>query len=249
MGTCARCGNFICSACATQKGDQTLCPTCAGLVDAGREPTPWEQREELGWRSGWWRTAKKVLIEPEKFWKTVRPHAPWQEALWFGWLVVVAAAAIAIPFELLQAGQMKELIETFGKDLPKDVRTLLWSWGGPGAAIGIQVVSTALYPVWLLINAAIVHVFAMLAGASKNGFGATVRALAYASVPNVFAGIPYVGGLCGLYVIVLEVWALYKIQETTLARALIAVLAPLVLLCCCIVGVGIAAVAMVARGN
>jgi hypothetical protein len=249
VGTCARCGNFICGACATQKGDQTLCPTCAGLEDAGREPTPWERREELGWRSGWWRTAKKVLIEPEKFWKTVRPHAPWQEALWFGWLVVLAAAAISIPFQLLQAGQLNQLIDTFGKNLPKELRSVLATSGGPGAAIAIQVASAALYPVSLLINAAIVHVFAMMAGASKNGFGATVRALAYASVPAVFSGIPLVGGLCGLYAIVLEVWALYKIQETTLASAVIAVVAPIVLICCCGVGVGIAVVAMVTRGH
>jgi hypothetical protein len=255
VGTCARCGAFICSACRHVKGDQVLCSTCAGRDDAGYEPTPWERRAELGLPRAWWETAKRVLMEPEKFWRSVRPKAPWQDALWFGWLVVVLAAAIAIPFQLLQMGQLRDAIQKLtGPELglPPEVRKVLLYWGGESGAlstVAMQVAGVALYPVVLLITAAIIHVFAMLAGASKNGFGATVRALAYASVPNVFAGIPFVGGLCGIYVIVLEVWGVLRMQETTMLRALIAVVGPLLLLCCCATGGIIAAIAMISHGH
>ncbi len=81
---------------------------------------------------------------------------------------------------------------------------------------------------------------------AKNGYFATLRVLAYAAATTILGLIPCVGVLVGLYGLVLVTLGLASVQETSLGRAAAAVLAPLVLLCCCGIGVAILGAGFVA---
>ncbi len=47
VGTCARCGNYLCAVCKTRWRDGTLCPACVGRALEGGEGQP--QRKRLQW--------------------------------------------------------------------------------------------------------------------------------------------------------------------------------------------------------
>jgi hypothetical protein len=111
-----------------------------------------------------------------------------------------------------------------------------------GGAVGILIGYIIVYPVMLIVGAAITHLFAMMFGAAKNGFNATARVFAYATAPYLLGWIPCCGGIVApIYAMVLTIWGLGRAQETTMVRAALAVLAFPVLLCCCALGIGVIA--------
>ncbi len=73
----------------------------------------------------------------------------------------------------------------------------------------------------------------MLFGAAKNGYGATVRALCYAQGPNLFGIIPCFGFLAWIYSLVLAIFGISSLQETSTGKAAGIVLLPIVVLICC----------------
>jgi hypothetical protein len=117
-----------------------------------------------------------------------------------------------------------------------------------GAHIAMQIWSTALriilWPIGMFIGAALVHLFCIVFGCAANGFWATFRALAYAQAPVIFfvlAPLPYFGWwiispVAFVFIIVLDIWAVMRLQETTAGKAAAAVLATPVLACCCCCG-------------
>jgi hypothetical protein len=203
-----------------------------GALPGGRQLTPWERRSELGAVKGFFETWKLSVFSPQRFFPTVRPDVPWTEALFYGWIVHAITVVLTLPFVGL--GMFTMMIP---RNLPSDAqsqqveqlsRAIAGAFG-----VGPVLASLVLYPLLVIIGAAILHLFAMILGAAKNGWNATMRALCYASGPNVFTILPCVGILAGLYVLVLEVLALMGLQETTTGKAVAIVLAPVLLACCC----------------
>jgi hypothetical protein len=203
-----------------------------GSFPGGRELTPWERRREVGAVKGFFETWKLSVLSPQRFFPTVRPDVPWTEALFYGWIVHAITVVLTLPFVGLGMASMmlpQNLPSDFSSEQMETIRRVIAGGVGIGPVLGTLV----LYPLLVIIGAAILHLFAMIFGAAKNGWGATVRALCYASGPNVFTIIPCVGLLAAIYVVVLEVLALMGLQETTVGKAVAIVLAPVILACCC----------------
>jgi hypothetical protein len=211
-------------------------PGSFGPGAAVREDTPWERRATVGWLSGLYETWKRTIFSPQIFWATVKPNGSWTDALIYAWILFGIGLLLSAPLGQLGLGRWgyQAALEQL-RDLPPGVRTMLESYG-TGFGV-LQLVFTAvLYPLGLIIYAAIQHLFCLLFGAGKNGYYATFRVLAYASATNVLGTLPCIGFIAGIYGMVLVIFGLASVQETTLGRAAAAVLVPVLLVFCCICG-------------
>ncbi len=240
---CPRCGNFTCTEC--NPGGNSLCPACVALSGQSveTEPTPWERRAEIGFVQGFFQTWKKSLFEPSTFWRTVQPEGPQLDAVLYAWLIAAFTALLNVPMQWLSNASLKATLEKVAGmgDQFKGLNKVLELLGSAplGVAVGIAVITIVMFPIGLVISAGLAYLGGMLFGASDKGYGATLRAFAYAHSSNVFTFIPIVGGLAGIWTLVSEIWAIKDIQRTTGVRAAASVLWVVVVLCCC-AGVGAA---------
>jgi hypothetical protein len=199
-------------------------------------------------------TWKQTMTSPERFWSSVKPDGRWEDALLYAWVLgaisLVVGAILKLPFQGLIADQVRrslDMARSMG-NIPPEAQRLLEAF--LGARVGFQlwgvVVQLILFPVILLIHAALVHLFCILFGCATNGFWATFRALSYAQAPIVFVAlqaVPCLGTVltvaASVYIIVLQIWGIMRLQETSGGKAAAAVLAIFVIACCCVCGVGI----------
>jgi hypothetical protein len=211
-------------------------PGSMGPGPAVREDTPWERRATIGWFTGLFETWKRTLFSPQPFWSSVKPNASWTDALFYAWILFAVGLLVSLPLDAVGFGALGSQSFIDQLKLPPDVRSNLHNAlarTGFGLA---KLFPFVLYPVLLILWAAIVHLFAMLFGAAKNGYFATFRVMAYASAPTVFSGFPCFGFLCFLYTLVLAILGISSVQETSLGRATATVLGPLAIVCCCVGG-------------
>ena len=224
-------------------------PGAPGPNALARSAVPWEERGQRGIFGAFFENVKMVLTQPEQFWSRMRPDGALSDGLFFAWICFAINGLLNIPMQLLSTalnrGQMDEFMKAT-RDLPPEARRFVQQYMGfilGGGTIGVVIGQIIVYPVMMIISAAILHLFAMIFGVSKNGFNATARVVGYAQAPYVLGWIPCCGGLvAAIWTIVMQCWGLARAQESTTGRAVLAVLAPIVLLCCC-VGGGIALVA------
>ena len=221
-------------------------PGSFGPGPAVREDTPWERRATVGWWSGLFETWKRTLFNPQAFWPTVKPNGSWTDAVLYAWIVFTAGVLVSAPFSALGFGSFgvqSALDQLSG--LPPGARDALarMAVGASGFRLGFSIL---LYPLGLIIWAAILHLFCMLFGVAKNGYFATLRVLAYAGATSIVGLLPCLGVVASLYSLVLVVLGLSSVQESSLGRAAAAVLAPLVLVCCCAAGVAILGAGVIA---
>ena len=228
-------------------------PGSSGPGPALREDTPWERRATLGLWTGFFETWKRAVFSPPLFWPTVRPDAPWMDAVLYAWILATVGGLLSIPLGALGMGSfgMQQALDSMGS-LPPGTRDAIRNAVARGG-VGQVIFAIVLYPLILIIWAAIQHLFCMLFGVAKNGYFATLRVLAYAASPGVFSFIPCVGHLASLYTLVLIILGLSSVQESSLGRASAAVLVPLLLVCCCaavgvVLGAG-AIAAMLSHGQ
>jgi hypothetical protein len=217
-------------------------PAGGAPIPGHRELTPWERRRELGFVRGLWETWRRSVFSPKQFFPTVRPDLPWTEALFYAWILHAITVVASLPF--IGFGFFSPTLPPGMGDDPQISQALKAMSGGVG--IGQALTSLVLYPLGLLIGAAIYHLIAMLFGAAENGYGATVRALCYSLGPNILGLSVYVFFLLGIciglfaavYASILLILALASLQNTTVGKATaIVVLPDLLFLCCCAIGI------------
>lgn len=199
-----------------------------------REDTPWERRGELGFLQGLWLTWKSSLFAPEKFWATVKPDGKWTDALLYGWIMT----ALALPLNLLnvwlQRFQLEQTMQQAQK-MPEQFQKFVEMFTGK-TGMAMMVGSVLVYPLFIIIYGAILHLFCMVWGAGKNGMWATVRVLAYAAGPAALQGVPCVGAAAAIYSLILMGWGIYRVQETTVGRAVGVLVSVFLVVCCCACG-------------
>jgi hypothetical protein len=238
---CPNCGKQVNVAAAEGQGGPVgpgVLPPPSGQGEGQRGPTPWEDRASLGAGRGLLETWKQSMLNPDAFFRRVRPDGPVSDALFFGWISSAIGLGLSLPFQLLGArGRAVELPPDFEQYRP--VLEAFTSTSGMGGSI---IAGLLFYPVAIFIGAAFIHLFCLLLGASKNGYWATFRVLAYAGGPAIFSWVPCVGALAGLYSLVLAVFGIMHVQETSGGRATAAALGPMILLCCCC-GLAVAGIA------
>src|SRR6266852_5646359 len=173
-------------------------------------------------------------------------HGPWQDSMYYAWIIVGIGALIQVPLRSLQSAQIRRVLEQLQdsmKNIPPDaqdaINRVLDHLGGASLASGIFgfIMTLIFYPVLLFIGSAILHLFCMLFGCAKNGYWATFRVSAYATSPLVFYGIPCLGFIAWVYSLVLSILGIARVQDSTVGRATAAALSPVVLSCCCCCGV------------
>lgn len=218
----------------------------------GRGPTPWERRSELGVVSAFFQTWKEVMTDPAGFFSRAQPSAPIWDAILYAWIVSAFSALINLPVNLLtnsrgmpsqdlsqMTPQMREQMER--------MMELLQIFQNPKSLVAYTVFNIVFYPIAIILSAALIHLFCLMWGASKNGFGATVRVLCYASSP-MLAGFWFLMAIAIIYVIVVEIIGFMKMQETSGGRAAGVVFSPVLLCCCCFCLAGVFAGMAAASG-
>lgn len=83
----------------------------------------------------------------------------------------------------------------------------------------------------LFVSAGVVHLILMMVGGARHGFGTTVRVFCYAYAPQIFAVVPFIGGIVGtIWMVVVAIIGLREAHETDGWKAGVAVLTPFVLM-------------------
>lgn len=242
---CPRCGAFTCAEC--NPDGRSLCPACqqvTGTSSAQIRPTPWERRAELGLVQALWQTWKETIFEPGNFCTSLDPQGPALDAFFYGWIITAIGGLVQIPFLILNFAQTQaqfQQLERSMKDVPAPVQAFFDLFTGNPVVIALVlgVAAGVLFPLSALLSGALTHLGVRMVGGTQNPFSTTLRCVCYANAPGVLAGIPVIGSLVGIYVVVLEVWSLREAHKLTTGRAVIAVLWPVVLFCCCGVGLAI----------
>lgn len=249
-GTCPRCGNFVCGRC--ELDDAKQCPACVKLVGAtNRVVLPWERRAELGVIQAFFAQAKLAVLKPGEYVSGITPDGSWRDAFFFGWLVSAFVGVVTIPYNAFnfwsQGAQMKQSLAPLGNgDTIRSILSL-YEWLGAHAFVGalaLGVYTVVIYPPMFFLNSGAQHLGLSFAGVTdRKPFAATMRASAYGHAVNVLLAIPVIGGIAGIYSLVLQVWALRSVHNTTTLKAVIASLWLSLVLGCCggVVGIGVAA--------
>ncbi len=250
-GTCSRCGNFVCGRC--ELDDAKQCPACVALVGAStRVVLPWERRAELGVVKAFFDQAKLAVLKPGQYVSGITPDGSWRDAFFFGWLVSAFVGVVTIPYNTFnfwsQGAQMKQSLAPLGNG--EGIRSIvnLYEWLGAHplvAAVAMSLYTVAVYPPMFFLNSGAQHLGLALAGVTdRKPFNATMRASAYGHAVNVLLAIPVIGGIAGIYSLVLQVWALRSVHNTTTLKAVVASLWLSIVLGCC---GGVAAVGFAAK--
>lgn len=98
--------------------------------------------------------------------------------------------------------------------------------------MAIIVIAPLFAIVSIFFTSAVYHVCLKIFGGANNGYEATFRAINYGSSAQVLGVIPIVGSVvAGIWALVLNIIGLKEMHKTTYARAILAVLLP-VIICC-----------------
>ncbi|MFT3708893.1 MAG: YIP1 family protein [Archangium sp.] len=228
-------------------------PPAAPAAPVVRGPVPWEQRDQLGLFPAFWAQLKETILEPTRFWQTVRPEGSAGDPFFYAWLITAIAGIGGIPYNAfnfwIQKNQFKTLPPSMLNDpgMKQFMSIFEWLWTHPFlAAGGTAVLMIVMFPVNFAIHAGLVHLGTMIFGLRKGDFTTTVRALGYASAPNILMVIPIVGGFAGFYTLVLQVWGLRDMHEGTTGKAIGSVIWYTLLLVCCVMCGAMAAVMSIA---
>jgi hypothetical protein len=179
------------------------------------------------------------MFAPSTFWSRVRPAGPPVDALLFAWILYVAAQVLSVPFALFQPGAatLEQILRQSALQDPRFNGALEQTAHlGAVASLGMLAVQALLFPVFLVIAAAILHLFALLFDSAKNGYWATFRVAAYACAPVVFGFYFCLTFLAFIYAVVLTILGLTQVQDTSAGKATATVLTPFAASCFCCCG-------------
>jgi phage FluMu protein Com len=201
-----------------------------------RPGLPWENKpQSVG---TWWETTKLCLMQPTYAFNIMRQYGGMGQPMVF--------CAIGLGFGVV--GQMLWYLPLI---IIGGIAAGGNNAGGDEIAvmIGTQVVSQLVSAVFsvaigstvgLLIAAAIGHVCLMIVGGARQQYETTLRVIGYAQGSTAWLNvIPVVGGLVAfVWLIVIEIIGFAQAHETTMGKAALAVLLPIIVcFVCLLVGV------------
>lgn len=196
---------------------------------------PWDRRAEIGFFTGLVDTTLQVLSKPRAFFGRMAPEGGLGGPLLYGVLVgyvgLLATAVYDATFEALVGRQSPDL--GLG---PEFDRALTMLQGGPGLLVQV-LIGPFVLAAGLFLTAGLNHLGLTLLGGARRDFEATFRVVAYSRAASIVSLLP----LCGPFVAVVwsavaSVIGLQTVHETTLGKAVAAVLLPVALACCCCLG-------------
>jgi hypothetical protein len=272
LAKCSRCTQTF----QTERLGEQFCPFCGAAVmiagapgapalggpipipggpgDAQDQDAPVDRPADHG---GWFAAAvatwKQSVLAPNVFFARLRPGPDTGGALGYAVAVLLVggffAGAVSILQGALQRGQYAQLESQLGQ-LPPEARSIIL---GMLHFIQPSLSSLVIIPlisvVGFFVNAALFHLALMIVGGNKQGFTATLRALAFAQGPALFNVLPFCGSaIGGIWTLVLNVMGLSALHRVGVGRVIGAYAVLLFGLCClCIVPIGVAAGVMFSR--
>ena len=180
---------------------------------------PWEQRETYGVLNGLYLTVKGVLLAPGEFFHRMPTRLGLAQPLLFAVVLGVVGAFFSWMWTLTGSSLQVLVQENFEEAVRAPIYSFLAFLFSPVAvAVGVA------------IKAAVLHLALMLLGGNRLGFEATFRVAAYGEATSILALLPFCGSVIGVvWALVVTVVGLYSIHETDPWRAVLAVLAPMLL--------------------
>jgi hypothetical protein len=179
---------------------------------------PWERRERFGFLNGLYLTVKDVLLTPRTFFHRMPTQVGLAQPLYFALVLGVVAAFFGWMWSL--AGSSLQMF--VAEDLEEVVRGPLYSF----LAFLFSPVTVAIL---VFLKAGLIHLVLMLVGGNKLGFEATFRVSAYGEAASILALLPFCGSILGIvWSLFITIVGLYSIHETDPWRAVLAVIAPMV---------------------
>lgn len=200
----------------------------AGTEEARIGP-PWEERDGVGMLVAFARTVEQSAMGPLGFFRSLRLRGNVLDAALYG----IGIVAITALVQLLWSTMVVPLpFYLFGKvggiSLPEVATLAAVSWLN-------LIFAPLVWAATFLILAGLIHFGLALLGAAKHPFETTFRIMCYAATPLLLMLVPFCGEPIGkVWMVALLVIGIRECHETTTGYALVAVLAPMVLLfgCC-----------------
>ncbi|MFB0507358.1 MAG: YIP1 family protein [Thermodesulfobacteriota bacterium] len=173
---------------------------------------PWEDLEELGFFEALLTTLKEVLLSPTQFYRRMPTRGGFKHPLIFGLILGVLGGVLGLAWQrvfMLRIGQSPGITTTH--------------------LVGITIGLPLIVLVTLYLGSAIIHLCLMVVGGNRRGFEATFRVVAYSWSTQIFALIPFVGGLViPIYALAIEIIGLKEGHGIGAGRAVLAVFLPFI---------------------
>ena len=192
MATCPHCGY--------EAGARDICPLCgAGIAgtdapDASRTGSgttlpPWED-PNAAFPKNFTDTWVESVFRPGAFFKDM----PWESAAVRPVLYYLVLAIISAVFALWWTAAFAAMGFSFAWD-----ETLFESLSPAASALVNFFATPFLAIIGLVLWSLILHLPVLVFARERKAYRATVRAVCYASGPTLFAVVPYLGALAGLF--------------------------------------------------
>ncbi len=219
-------GQIFCQHCGSRIAEESVQPPAEITPEkAGREKTPWEDREAQGFLGGLFKTLNESLFRPSEFFRKMSVTGGLTDPLLYALIVGMVGLMFNYFWQILFRSAMQNMIPGMQAAAGQHL------FQGVGMAI-LAFFSPVLIIVGLFVSSGILHLFLMMVKGAKNGFEATFRVVAYGYSANIFLVIPFCGGLlAGVWAIVLYIIGLRESHETTGGKAAFAVFLPLIVCC------------------
>ncbi|HSV64111.1 MAG TPA: YIP1 family protein [Chthoniobacterales bacterium] len=190
----------------------TAAPAGAGL--------PWEHRAQLGFVKAWFDTVSLLITKPSDAFTMMRPEGGLMDPLLFGLIGGTIGAIVSMLFQ-------------FGLESMTGSRNSVASMFGIGVFVVVLVISPLLLACGLFVWSGILHLCLMMFGGANRPFETTFRVVCFSSgAAQLFAVIPFCGSYVGgIYAIVLECIGFMRAQQTTVGKALLSIILPIVVCC------------------
>ena len=260
--TCPKCGAFlegrapglrICPKCGAQvRLDAASCPACSALLgpvapaapSPERPGLPWENRETLGMWPAAFQTLRKVLLEPTGAFSAMTLESPLGGAFIYFVIFGCGGAVIgAIWGAIFQAAMMTALLKFMPAQASSNPSINPAMMGAFQGILGV-VLAPFITLISLVISSGMAHLALLVTGAKPKEFSVTMSVFAYAmGSAYVLQVVPFCGAYAAwIWAMVSAIVGLIQVHRCETWKAVVAVLWPLVLCCCC-AGVAFLAVA------
>jgi hypothetical protein len=190
----------------------------------GLQLPPWERRERFGFLNGLYLTVKDVLLAPGRFFHRMPSQVGILQPLLFAMILGGIGTFIAWLYSLVSASLQMALLGDFSHGQSSMLSFFIFLF------------SPILVTMGIFFQAGMTHGVLMLLGGNRLGFEATFRVAAYSEATTIILLLPVCGSwVAMIWSMVILIIGLYNIHETEPWKAVLAVLAPL-LLCFMIIG-------------
>jgi hypothetical protein len=197
------------------------------MAAAAPAPLPWEQPGAPSLAS-FFATVRQLLFRPREAFAGMATSGSYARPVAFALVLGIAGVCVSAGYEVVLGDPMKglwsHLGEGGGPDLPRFVIFLASVFSSPFVVAAVIGLSAVCY-----------HVILALLRGSGGGFGGTFRVVCYCMAANVWAAVPFAGGLvAGVWMAVISILGLMAVHRTSAVKASLAVLLPYALCCACL---------------